>query len=161
LPDASVDGVWIQAVLEHVLNPEQVVAEIRRVLRPGGIVYSEIPFLQPVHEGPYDFTRFTESGHRWLYRWFDCVEAGPGRGPGSTLLLAIRYTMAGVFRHRRLGTAVACLLFFWVRFFDRIIPRNYTIDAACGSYFLGQKTERPLDPHAMVAYYGGARTLRP
>jgi len=56
------DAVWIQAVLEHVLDPVRVVAEIHRVLRPGGLVYSEIPFMQEVHEGAYDFTRFRLSG---------------------------------------------------------------------------------------------------
>jgi len=36
--DASFDGVWVQAVLEHVLEPQVVVDEIGRVLRPGGLV---------------------------------------------------------------------------------------------------------------------------
>ncbi len=62
LRDASVDAVVIQAVLEHVLDPQQVVDEIWRVLKPSGLVYAETPFLQHVHEGAYDFTRFTESG---------------------------------------------------------------------------------------------------
>jgi ubiquinone/menaquinone biosynthesis C-methylase UbiE len=34
--------VWIQAVLEHVLDPPIVVAEIYRVLRPGGLVYAAL-----------------------------------------------------------------------------------------------------------------------
>src|SRR5205823_1246671 len=62
LRDESVDAVLVQAVLEHVLDPAKVVAEIHRVLRPNGIVYAETPFLQQVHEAAYDFTRFTESG---------------------------------------------------------------------------------------------------
>ena len=64
--DASFDGVWIQAVLEHVLDPPIVAAEIYRVLKPGGLVYADTPFMQQVHEGAYDFTRYTVSGHRWL-----------------------------------------------------------------------------------------------
>jgi len=60
LADGSVDGVVIQAVLEHVLDPGRVVAEIHRVLKPNGLVYADTPFLQHVHEGPFDFTRFTE-----------------------------------------------------------------------------------------------------
>jgi ubiquinone/menaquinone biosynthesis C-methylase UbiE len=78
LKDGSVDAVWIQAVLEHVLDPQAVVAEIRRVLRPGGLVYASTPFMQQVHEGPYDFTRFTESGHRYLFRHFTGSIATPG-----------------------------------------------------------------------------------
>jgi SAM-dependent methyltransferase len=36
--DNSFDGVLIQAVLEHVLDPQRVVGEIERVLRPDGVV---------------------------------------------------------------------------------------------------------------------------
>ena len=61
LADGSVDGVIVQAVLEHVLEPTIVADEIHRVLRTGGIVYADTPFLQQVHEGAYDFTRFTDS----------------------------------------------------------------------------------------------------
>ena len=74
--DASFDGVWIQAVLEHVLDPADVVAEIVRVLKPDGLVYAETPFMQQVHEQAYDFTRFTKSGHRWLFRRFAEIDAG-------------------------------------------------------------------------------------
>jgi len=56
----------VQAGLEHVRDLWQVVAEIHRVLKDDGLVYAETPFMQQVHEGPYDFTRFTESGHRYL-----------------------------------------------------------------------------------------------
>ncbi|MEV0091388.1 methyltransferase domain-containing protein [Streptomyces sp. NPDC050738] len=36
LADASVDVVWCERVLQHLSDPEQAVAEIARVLRPGG-----------------------------------------------------------------------------------------------------------------------------
>lgn len=39
LADGSVDLVVFNHVYEHVLDPVQVVAEIRRVLRPGGVVF--------------------------------------------------------------------------------------------------------------------------
>ena len=68
LEDGCFDAVIVQAVLEHVLEPGRVVAEIYRVLKPNGLVYAETPFLQHVHEGAYElFTRFTESGHRYLF----------------------------------------------------------------------------------------------
>ena len=43
-PDSSFNIVIIQAVLEHVLNPQKVVKEINRVLKNKGIIYSETPF---------------------------------------------------------------------------------------------------------------------
>jgi SAM-dependent methyltransferase len=39
------DGVWITSVLEHVLEPHAVVEQIYRVLKPGGLVYAETPFM--------------------------------------------------------------------------------------------------------------------
>src|SRR5207237_664581 len=31
------------------------------------LVLGDTPFMQQVHEGAYDFTRFALSGHRWLF----------------------------------------------------------------------------------------------
>ena len=80
LADGTVDGVIIQAVLEHVLEPVVVAGEIHRVLREGGVVYADTPFMQQVHEGAYDFTRFTESGHRYLFRALRAGGERPGGG---------------------------------------------------------------------------------
>ena len=54
-PDVTSDGVICQVVLEHVLDPVQCVAEIRRVLEPRSLVYAETPFMQHVHGGPSTF----------------------------------------------------------------------------------------------------------
>jgi len=72
--DQTFDGVIIQAVLEHVVNPFRCVEEIWRVLKKNGIIYSDTPFMQQVHEGRYDFTRFTHLGHRFLFRKFEEIE---------------------------------------------------------------------------------------
>jgi len=90
-PDNFFDGVVIQAVLEHVIDPQRVVDEIYRVLKPNGIVYAETPFMQQVHEGRYDFMRFTHLGHRRLFRWFKEIQSGPTGGPGMALAWSIRY----------------------------------------------------------------------
>jgi len=51
LQTGSVDAVIVQAVLEHVLAPMQVVTEIHRVLANDGLVYAETPLMQQVHAG--------------------------------------------------------------------------------------------------------------
>ena len=156
LPDDLFDAVIIQAVLEHVLQPAQVVAEIWRVLRPGGLVYAETPFMQQVHEGPYDFTRFTESGHRYLFRNFDVLASGASGGPGVQFMWSVDYLARSVFRSRKAGKA-AKLAFFWTQYLDRIIPPDYAQDAASGVFFYGRKADTPISPRDIVAYYRGAQ----
>src|SRR4029079_11363432 len=114
-------AVLVQAVLEHVLDPARVVGEIHRVLRPDGLVYAETPFLQQVHAGPYDFTRYTSSGHRYLFRSFEEIAAGPVAGPGTQLLWSVDHLMRGVIRSELAGK-LARALFFWLRYFDRLVP---------------------------------------
>lgn len=108
LPAGSVDGVVIQAVLEHVLEPQRVVDEMWRVLKPDGLVYAETPFLQHVHEGPYDFTRFTESGHRYLFRRFAMLRSGVSGGVGTQMAWSVDYLARGLFRSRRAASYSSC-----------------------------------------------------
>jgi SAM-dependent methyltransferase len=56
------DTILNIAVLEHVESPEDVLAEFFRVLKPGGHLILEVPFLQPEHKVPTDFQRYTKDG---------------------------------------------------------------------------------------------------
>ena len=154
--DGVFDAVWIQAVLEHVLEPEKVVAEIHRLLRPQGLVYAVTPFMQQVHEGAYDFTRFTLSGHRWLFRQFTEIKAGVQGGPGVSLRWAIRYFVAGLLRSYWAGRLVEAG-FFWLRYLDGVIPPSCASDGACGVWFIGSRTEIEMTPRQAIAYYKGAK----
>jgi SAM-dependent methyltransferase len=155
--DAAFDAVVVQAVLEHVLEPAQVVVEIWRVLRSGGIVYAETPFLQHVHEGAYDFQRFTESGHRWLFRRFEQIDSGLVAGPGYSLVWTLDHLARGLFRSRRIGLRVRHLC-MPLRLLDRMIPDAFAVDAASAVFFLGRKSDRELTPAEIVEHYRGAQT---
>ncbi|QUS42360.1 class I SAM-dependent methyltransferase [Tardiphaga alba] len=150
--DATFDGVWIQAVLEHVLEPATVAAEIHRVLKPKGLVYAETPFMQQVHERAYDFSRFTRSGHRWLFRHFAEVEAGAVTGAGVALLWSIRYFSRTLGAGDKMSRIVT-LPFFWLRFLDRFGKSRARADAAGGVYFMGRRAEQAILPSEMPLYY--------
>jgi SAM-dependent methyltransferase len=154
LADGTVDGVIIQAVLEHVLEPVVVVGEIRRVLREGGVVYADTPFMQQVHEGPYDFTRFTESGHRYLFRDFEQVESGQVAGAGTSLRWAINYFFRALTRSVVVGR-IAGLAFFWLSHLDRFLDPRHSLDGANSVYFLGRKGGPGMSPPQAIQHYQG------
>src|SRR3954468_8408609 len=49
IPSDSEDAVICNAVLEHVTNPIRATDEIRRILKPGGIVLMQVPSMYPYH----------------------------------------------------------------------------------------------------------------
>lgn len=76
--DGYFDVVFCNAVLEHVRNPEKVMAEFSRVVKPGGHIYLAVPFMQPEHLDPTDFQRYTLDGLGELCErhGFTVVESG-------------------------------------------------------------------------------------
>jgi SAM-dependent methyltransferase len=80
--------VECDAVLEHVRSPERVIAEIARVLIPGGYAHLVTPFCHPFHEYPRDFRRFTLDGLKQLCGGtFETVAEGWRTGPTATMLV--------------------------------------------------------------------------
>jgi SAM-dependent methyltransferase len=78
-PPGTFDCVLCIAVLEHVVNPIEVVNELFRVVKPGGYVIASVPFLQPEHKVPTDFQRYTRDGLTVLFRnaGFEIEEVRP------------------------------------------------------------------------------------
>jgi len=157
----TMDAVVAQAVLEHVVDPALCVAEIYRVLKPNGLVYAETPFLQHVHMGPYDFTRFTHLGHRRLFRDFEELSSGISGGPGMALAWALRgffHSLAKSPRGRLLAAAVASWVGAWLKYLDsRLVKNAAAFDSASGFYFYGRKSQRPLADDDLVRKYQGGQ----
>ncbi len=63
----SFDSVVLLDVLEHLSAPSDAMAEAHRVLKPGGVLVMQVPFLYPLHDQPHDFQRWTEHGLRALF----------------------------------------------------------------------------------------------
>jgi SAM-dependent methyltransferase len=162
-PTGGTDAIVAEAVLGYVGDPERVVGEIHRVLKPG-VVYSETNFMQGVHMGPYDLTRHTHLGHRRLFRWFDELGSGVQCGPGMGLAWSFVWfamALAGRSKVRRaLARGLAPFFVFWLKYLDRFLaetPGGY--DAASGTFFLGRRRATPVsDREVMLGYRGGIPT---
>ena len=59
IADRTFDVALCTQVLEHVPEPKLVLAEMARVLRPGGRLYLTVPLVWELHELPHDYYRYT------------------------------------------------------------------------------------------------------
>ena len=157
--DGVFDACIVVAVLEHVVDPYRCVQEIQRVLTSGGFVYAETPFMQPVHMGAHDFTRFTFLGHRRLFRWFEQISAGVVGGPGISVAQLARYAIASMSDQpvpRKWLKLLALFLTYPLRWLDHLSDQKLSsYDSASGFYFFGRLSSSPLGDRELLGLHRG------
>jgi glycosyltransferase involved in cell wall biosynthesis len=72
--DNVFESIICQNAFEHYKNPERVIQELHRVLKPGGILFVRTAFLQPLHEAPYHYYNATRYGLEEWMKSFDPIE---------------------------------------------------------------------------------------
>lgn len=137
LQTAALDAIVSVAVLEHVADPAAHVAEMHRVLRPGGRVLCFVPFIQGFHASPHDFQRLTESGLRHLFKEFDVLAVRVGSGPTSALLWVVQEWLAMLLSFGSLRLYRMVMPLMWIlspiKYLDLLMARHPAASTiACG-----------------------------
>lgn len=126
-PDGTFTRVECDAVLEHAEHPARIMAEIERVLKPGGYAHIVVPFCHPYHAYPADYRRFTLDGLAQLRGGLEIVHQGWRSGPTATLLVVIleyaKLWMPNRMFRGAMHVALGWLL-FPLRYLDAILVRK-------------------------------------
>ena len=114
-PPGSFDLVYCKQVLEHVLRPSHLLAEVRRVLASGGYFAGSTSQLEPFHS--LSTWNYTPVGFAWLLQsaGMTLVELRPGID--SLTLIARRLVGRGPWLERQ-----------WGRWWGNRSPLNRLID---------------------------------
>ena len=141
----AVDAVITTGVLEHVGDLGATLREVDRVLRPGGEIFHEIPFIQGFH-GSHDYRRFTWQGIRQLaLPGYELLDEGVALGPSSALVwllgewlgMLLSFGSLRVYHRMR---PLAAKLISPLRFFDAFLETHPAAQlTACSLYVHARK----------------------
>ncbi len=94
------DTVVSLSVLEHLCEPQVMLREAYRILRPGGTIVLQVPWQWWVHEAPYDYFRYTPYGLKYLFEkaGFMDVVVEPQSGFFTMLIMKMNYFSARFIR---------------------------------------------------------------
>lgn len=147
---ASIDLIYATGLFEHVADERLVIREIRRVLKPGGIVHVEVPFLEQYHEDPIDCRRLTAPGLELEMNreGFRTLATGAHIGPTVTVLNLVARWISMWFEGRNVvsralsfGCFVTLSVLFWpFKFLDEVLIRRESAHRmAMGVFFTGTR----------------------
>jgi len=84
---ADFDAIICNAVLQYCHSPWKVATEFYRVLKPGGYLFVDAPWVQPFCPDTPDRFRFSEDALKSIFSNFEIVRIGPSIRPGSAFAL--------------------------------------------------------------------------
>lgn len=90
----SYSVILCTGLLEHIPDPQRLIDELRRILRPGGKLIISASGVFSIHEGPNDFYHFTPFSFKLLFAQWDRIEVLRGScGPFETIAILIQRTL--------------------------------------------------------------------
>ena len=141
IKDKMVDTIVCTGVLEHVDDPFKAVHEIYKVLKKGGKVYLETPFMQTIHAAPGDYYRWTPEGLKKLMGNFNFKRIDIVAGPASALAWQVQETLAMLFSFNntvlyKIGLRIFGWLAIPISWLDMLLEKNLMAWRAASGYAL-------------------------
>jgi SAM-dependent methyltransferase len=132
--NASFDALFCSEVLEHVFNPDEILPEINRVLKPGAKALITVPFCWNEHEVPYDYARYSSFGitHLLEKHGFRVIELRKS-GHFTEVIFQLwgLYFFEGLKKWGRTGYALSLFFIIPINIAGatilRIFPRNHSM----------------------------------
>ena len=166
-PERLQSAMTLFAMVAQLLDAHdpQLLLRVPEVLAAYGLIYTTTPFRKQVHMGEFDFTRYTRSGHRWLFREFREDDSGLATSPASVLIWSVEYFLlawTSSVALRRVAKGLTRLLLGWLTLLDWILARREAaLDGSGGFYFIGRRAaDRVIDARGITAYYRGADAVK-
>lgn len=147
--DANIaDTVICLSVLEHLCEPQILLNEAYRILKPGGAIILQVPWQWWIHEAPYDFFRYTPYALKYMFEkaGFTQVEVEPTSGFFSMWFIKMNYFSLRFIKGPKVfrGIKKAIFLPFWyigqkiAPMLDRKLDKNWAAEAQ-GYYVVAKK----------------------
>jgi len=143
---AAVDAIHCEAVLEHLERPELALAEMKRVLVPGGLAFLSVPFLQIYHPYPNHYQNYSAEGLAAVaaHAGFDVVDRGTCVGPTFAMVDLLSNYFRLFTRPRFVGRSLwlltRCAGRSFVRLDRGLNQRDDSHHMASTVYCLGRRT---------------------
>jgi len=143
--NSSIDVVINEFVLEHTKNYQVAINEIKRVLKPDGLIYIAVPFVASFHSSPDDYRRWSKEGLKELMQDFREIESGVRCGPTSAMVSIFNEWLATLLSFGSKYLHQILLLIFTVitsplKLLDYLISKFPSAqNIAFGFYYIGRK----------------------
>lgn len=119
--DHAFDTAFLINALYIVPNQLALMKEIRRILKPGGVVYLTSPFIMSEIPEPHDYTRLTKEGLEKLF-----LEAG--FSSFQVYRYGNRFTASANIMHGAyLLNTVRLIAYTWSMFLDKVWPAKQPV----------------------------------